>query len=158
MTATNGSAAIVGSSTVWTDRMVGRWIRLTYSDTDNTGDGLWYEVAGVTDATNLTLTREYGGTSIAAGSATYTLGQMPLLPESFHDMPWLWAIGTYWQKEADDRGQKMLDQHGLIGSGSTISTGRVKLLEATWSNTTTDFVIDDGGSEDIINPNLTITI
>lgn len=153
----SGGTAVVGSGTSWTAQMQGRWIRMTNSDTANTGDGLWYEIASVTDATHLTLTRTYGGTAISAGSATYTIGQMPLLPEAFHDMPWIWAAGTYWQKENDDRGEKLLGQHGIIGSGSTISTGRVKLLETTWSNPTTNMVINDGGSNEEINPNLTIS-
>jgi len=155
----NGAAAVVGSGTSWTSQMVGRWIRITMSDTANTGDGVWYEIAGVTDTTHLTLDRLYGGTSIAAGSATYNIGQMPLLPESFHDLPWLWAAGMYWDKESDSRGQKFFNMHGNIGSGSIMSTGRVKVLESTWSSSNTDMVVDDGDSGDImINPNLLISI
>ena len=154
----NGAMAVVGSGTSWTERMAGRWIRITYSDTANTGDGLWYEISSVTDATHLTLVRAYGGTSIAAGSATYTIGQMPLLPESFHDLPWTYAIGIYWQKEDDDRGERFLTNHGTIGSGSILSTGRVKELENAWLSPTTNMVIDDGRDQDFINPNLTVTL
>jgi len=157
-TATAGSTAIVGSGTSWNASMVGRWIRITSTATANTGDGLWYEIAGVTDTTNLTLTRKYGGTSIVAGSAAYTIGQMALLPESFHDLPWLWAAGHYWVKEGDNRGQSYLELHGNIGSGMVPSTGRIKSLEGSWSNSTTDYVLDDGGDKSIINPNLTISI
>jgi len=157
-TATNGSAAIVGSGTSWTSQMVGRYIRITYINTANTGDGLWYEIAGVTDATHLTLTRVYGGTSIAAGSALYTIGQMYLLPESFHDLPWIWAAGQYWSKESDSRGADLLAIHGNIGSGSNPSTGRVKILEKSYLSNTTNLVIDDGGEDEIQNPNLTISI
>lgn len=157
---TSGVTTITGSGTTWTSSMVGRWIRIATSDAGAAlaGDGLWYEIASVPSTTTLTLTRAYGGTTISGASATYIIGQMPLLPEAFHDMPWLWASGTYWQKEDDDRGEKYLGQHGIIGSGSTLSTGRVKLLEATWSSPTTDLVIDDGGSEEAINPNLTISL
>lgn len=157
---TSGVTTITGSGTTWTSSMVGRWIRIATSDAGAAlaGDGLWYEIASVPSTTTLTLTRAYGGTTISGASATYIIGQMPLLPEAFHDMPWLWASGTYWQKENDDRGEKYLGQHGIIGSGSTLSTGRVKLLEATWSSPTTDLVIDDGGSEEAINPNLTISL
>lgn len=157
---TSGVTTVTGSSVVWSASMVGRWIRITNTDAAPTlvGDGLWYEIASVPTSTTLTLTRAYGGTAIASASAAYTIGQMPLLPEAFHDMPWLWAAGTYWQKEADSRGENYLAQHGIIGSGSTISTGRVKLLEATWSSPTTDLVIDDGGGDEAINPNLTISL
>jgi hypothetical protein len=157
-TATNGSTAIVGSGTSWNASMTGRWIRITYSDAANVGDGRWYEIAGVTSATGITLTKAYGGTSIAGGSAAYTIGQMPLLPESFHDLPWVYAAGQYWMKEDDSRGEKMMALHGNIGSGDDPSTGRVKILEKTWSSSTTDMVIDDGRDNGIINPNLTISI
>jgi hypothetical protein len=138
--------------------MVGKWMRITSVSSANGGDGLWYEIAGVTDTTHLTLTRVYGGASIAAGSAAYTIGQMPLLPEAFHDLPWVYAAGTYWGKEADERGEKMLAMHGNIGSGGYPSTGRVKLLETAWSSPTTDLVIDDGRDQNILNPNLTISL
>lgn len=158
ITATNGLTAIVGDSTSWTSQMVGRYIRITYSNTANTGDGLWYEVAGVTDTTHLTLTRAYGGTSIVAGSAAYTLGQMPLLPEASHDLPWLWAAGQYWVKEDDTRGESFLSIHGNIGGAGTLSTGKVALLEKAYMSSSTDLVIDDGGNHNIINPNRTISI
>jgi len=157
---TAGVTTVTGTSVVWSASMVGRWIRITNTDAAPTlvGDGLWYEIASVPTSTTLTLTRAYGGTALAAATAAYTIGQMPLLPEAFHDMPWIWAAGTYWQKENDTRGASLLEQHGIIGSGSIPSTGRVKLLEATWSTPTTDLVIDDGGEDTIINPNLIISI
>lgn len=158
LTATNGSTAIVGSATTFTANMVGRYLRIDYANGANTGDGLWYEIAGYTSATEITLTRAYGGNSITAGSASYTIGQMPLLPEAFHDLPWLWAAGQYWMKEADQRGISMLATHGDIGSAYSASTGRVRLLEQAYSAGSTDMVINDGGDQDIINPNLTISL
>jgi hypothetical protein len=158
VTATNGLATIVGSATSWTSQMVGRYIRITHSNTANTGDGLWYEIAGVTDTTHLTLTRNYGGTSIATGTAAYTIGQMPLLPEAFQDLPWLYAAGQYWIKESDNRGPDFLTLHGNIGAGSVPSTGKVALLEKAWSSATTNLVIDDGEDNIMLNPNLTINL
>lgn len=157
---TAGVTTVTGSSVVWSTSMVGRWIRITNTDAAATlvGDGLWYEIASVPTSTTLTLTRSYGGTAIAAATAAYTIGQMPLLPEAFHDLPWTWAAGQYWMKEDDDRGEKLLTIHGNIGSGSNLSTGRVKVLEDAWSNPTTDFVMDDGESRNLINPNLVVTI
>lgn len=155
---TNGATAVVGSGTIWTSQMVGQYIRITYSDTANTGDGQWYEIAGVSSATALTLVRAYGGTTIAAGSASYKIGQMPLLPESFHDLPWLYATGMYWQKEADKRGDKMLQSHGSFGEFGRPASGRIKQLVDTWSSPNTDMVIDDGEDRGILNPNLTVTL
>jgi hypothetical protein len=144
----NGGTAVVGSGTSWTAQMVGRFIRITHIDTAGTGDGEWYEISAVTDATHLTLTRAYGGTAIAAGSATYIIGQMPWLPETFHPMPWIRAAAIYWAKEDDTRAaglQTMYDDYlaDLFGGGI---------------NNTTDLVINDGGRSEIINPNLTISL
>lgn len=101
-TATQGSTAIVGSGTSWTAKMAGRYIRITDSDTANTGDGFWYEIASSGSATTLTLVREYAGTSIAAGSAAYTIGQLPLLPEAYHDLPVYKACENYFTSVEPD--------------------------------------------------------
>lgn len=154
----NGASAVVGSGTSWTSQMVGRWIRITYADTTNTGDGMWYEISAVADTTHLTLVRAYGGTSISAGSAVYAIGQMPLLPEAFHDLPWQWSAGTYWQKEADKRAQSFFDQHGSAGQGGQPPTGRVKELINGYSSQSTDMVIDSGIENEEINPNLLISL
>jgi len=154
----NGGTAVVGSGTSWTSQMVGRYIRITHVDTANTGDGLWYEIAGVTNTTNLTLVRSYGGTSIAAGSAAYSIGQMPLLPEAFHDMPWLYAAGMYWMKEDDTRSQSFLNIHGSAGESGTPPTGKVKQLIEGYGAMITDPVVDDGKPDEILNPNLTISL
>lgn len=157
-TATNGSTAIVGTGTTWTANMIGRWIRITHADAAKTGDGLWYEIAGWTDATNITLVREYGGTSIATATAAYNIGQMPLLPEAYHDLPWIFAAGQYWSKEADERGAMFMAQHGSFGDNGSLPTGRIADLVKNWSSSTTDMVLDNGEDHNILNPNLTITI
>jgi hypothetical protein len=154
----NGAAAVVGSGTTWTSQMVGRFLRITLSDTANTGDGVWYEISAVPSATTMTLVRMYGGASIVAGSAAYTIGQMPLLPEAYQDMPWMYAAGMYWSKETDKRAGFFLSQHGESGGAGRPATGKVRELIGAYSSPTTDMVLDDGGEHDIINPNLTISI
>lgn len=154
----NGATTVTGSGTSWTAQMTGRWIRITYSNTANTGDGLWYEISSVTNSTTLELVRAYGGTSISAGSAAYTIGQMPLLPESFHDLPWLFSAGSYWQKEGDKRAQSFFDIHGTSPMGGRAATGRVRELIAGYANATTDFVLEEGWQREEINPNLLITL
>lgn len=157
VTATSGGTGITVASGL-TTLMAGMWIRIAYSGAANTGDGTWYEISSVTNATTLVLVRAYGGTSIAAGSASATIGQMPLLPEAFHDLPWQWASGTYWQKEADKRAQSFFDQHGSAGEGGRAPTGRVKELINGYSSQSTDMVIDSGVEQEEINPNLLISL
>lgn len=91
--------AVVGTGTTWAVSMAGRFIRITESDTANKGDGNWYEIASSASTTTLSLVRNYGGTAIAAGTAAYTIGQMPILPEPFQIMPVYEAASTYWRQE-----------------------------------------------------------
>lgn len=154
---TSGAAAMVVSGGV-SALMAGLWVRVTYSPgSSNTGDGVWYEISGVSGST-ITLVRNYGGTTISAGTAACTISQMPLLPEAYHDLPWQWSAGTYWQKEADKRAQSFFDQHGSSGEGGRAPTGRVKELINGYSSQSTDMVIDDGVDREEINPNLLISL
>lgn len=83
----SGATTVTGSGTSWTSQMTGRYIRITHSDTANTGDGEWYEISSVTSATVLVLVSPYNGTSISAGSAAYTIGQTSMIPENFQMLP-----------------------------------------------------------------------
>jgi len=98
---TNGGTAVVGSGTTWTAAMVGRFIRITDSDTANKGDGQWYEIGNYASATSISLVKPYQGTSISAGSATYTIGQMPPYPETYHILPVWYAVSEYYMQRDD---------------------------------------------------------
>ena len=79
ITVTNGSAAVVGSGTSWTARMVGKHLKIN----DDAGDGMWYAISSFTDATNITLENTYAGSSASAQS--YAIGELPDIPEEFHE-------------------------------------------------------------------------
>lgn len=146
-TLANASAALTVSGGL-TTQMAGWWIRPTYSTTANTGDGLWYEIGSVTNATTATLVRNYGGVSIAAGTAACTIAQMPLLPEAFHDLPELYASYKYWLKEKDERASGFKD---------SLQDG-INTLFTTYGFNDLSMVIDDGEDRSLINPNLTISL
>lgn len=148
-TATNGSTAIVGSGTSWTTGMAGSYIKITNGSAANLGDGLWYEIATVNSSTSITLTREYAGTSITAGSAAYTIGEVSLLPEDYQDLPVYEAVAKYWDKEDDPvRAQ----------SFRNMKVEKLNDLIRDHGSRTTNPVIYDGRDRPIINPNLTIII
>lgn len=86
-TATNGSDAIVGSGSSWTANMAGNYLQITNTNAAKTGDGIWYEIESIDSATTLTLVKPYGGTSIATGSATYIIGDVPLISEEYQILP-----------------------------------------------------------------------
>lgn len=149
---TNGSIAVTGAgSPGWTTPMVGRWIRITHSNTAaSSGDGEWYQIATVTASTTLTLARPYGGRSLTTGaSASYIIGHMSALPEAYHDLPELYAAWRYWTKENDEERAKAFKD--------LLATGQADLFTAYGINNTS-MVLDDGSDNELMNPNLTVTI
>lgn len=104
----SGATTVTGSGTSWTAQMAGRFIRITDSNTANTGDGYWYEISSVTSATVLELVSPYNGTSIAAGTAAYTIGQTSIIPEDHQMTPLYRAVEIYFtavQPESDRAAQ-----------------------------------------------------
>lgn len=108
----NGGTTITGSGTTWTPttnvQNESRWIKIAQTK----GDNLWYQVQSVDSATSITLYEPYQGITVSGG--TYTLGQMPILIEDFHDMLLWYATIVYYSsivkdQASADRYQKMLD-------------------------------------------------
>lgn len=147
-TLANGSTALTVSAGL-TVQMAGFWIRPTFSTTANTGDGVWYEIASVTNATTATLVRKYGGNSIAVGTAACTIAQMPLLPEPFHDLPIFKAAETYWDVNNNPKKTAIFSQKYKEGVAAMIEQ---------YGTPITDMVIDDGEGRGEINPNLVISL
>lgn len=146
---TNGSVSVTGAgSPGWTTPMAGRWIRVTHSNTAaSSGDGEWYEINSVESATVLTLIRPYGGRTLATGAAAaYTIGQMSVLPESYHDLPEIYAAWRYWLKEND--------VERAVGFKQLLDEGVSDLFSAYGINDLS-MVLDDGEDEVQLNPNLT---
>jgi hypothetical protein len=96
---TNGAAAMVGSTTVWTSAMIGRYITIPISQG---GDGEWYKISAVGSNTTLTLDRNYEGTSIAAATATYTIGEVSFIPEDYQPLPVFEALTVYFTSVKPD--------------------------------------------------------
>src|SRR3990167_7899359 len=97
----NGGTALVGSGTTWTADMVGRYINIPQTTAAGGGDGLWYEIGAYVSATALTLLKPYEGTSIAAGAAIYTIGQVSPIPEAYQMAIVYRACALYWEDKSD---------------------------------------------------------
>lgn len=87
LSVTTKTTAVTGATTTFvaTTNVANesRWLQIAQPK----GDNLWYQIVAVTSTTALTLYQPYQGISVvAAASGTYTIGQMPLLMEDFHDM------------------------------------------------------------------------
>lgn len=147
LTATSGSKSIVGSGTSWNASMVGEFLRITSTSSANGGDGIWYEIDSVASTTTLTLKRAYGGTSIAAGSAVYTIGEMPALPEDYHIAPAYYAVGQFWQ--INDRADRANQYQEMFAAMQ-------KQLEKEHTSAGVNVVVGslDDPSYPFINPNL----
>jgi len=142
-TATAGSTSITGSGTSWAAPMAGRYIRITQTDSANTGDDNWYEIASVGSATTLTLVKPYAGASISAGSANYTIGQVSLLPDEVQDAPVYKAVSVYWTGEDAKRAKEFKELY---------EDRRALLLKAR-NGPTTSPAVDTENTRNIVNPN-----
>lgn len=76
--------------------MVGRHFKID----DN---GLWYEISAFTDATHITLAKDYLGTAISGGSESYTVAEIPLVPEEFQDILWMRPVSIYYQIKNEEQ-------------------------------------------------------
>lgn len=92
ITVTNGDETIAGSGTTFTSGMVGRFLK------SNT-DGNWYEIASFTNTTAVELKKKFKG--VTAAGASYTIGEMPILPEAYHDMLAYYSASQYWLQQKD---------------------------------------------------------
>ena len=97
----NGGTAVVGNSTVWTADMVGRYIQITETTAAGGGDGFWYQIGSYTSATSIGLLKPYEGTTIAAGTAAYTIGQCSVIPEAYDIGIVYRATALYWANQGD---------------------------------------------------------
>jgi hypothetical protein len=150
LTATAGSPSIVGTATSWALSMAGRYLEITESDTANKGDGEIYEISSAPSTTTITLVKNYNGTSIATGAAAYTIGQCSIIPEAYRDVPILGAIVLYYKtiKPETDLASAFKDEY----------LDRYNEMIVDYGQKSTSPVLDDGGIDDLINPNLTLTL
>lgn len=139
VTLTNGSSVVTGSGTVFTPAMVGRWIRATAPS----GDENWYEIGSYTSGTVLGLVNQYQGTT--ASSLSYVIGEMPILPEDYHDLPVYRALAIYFTSRVPDpTSAAMFD---------TLYKEGFARLDAEFGSKSNSVAITPNDSE-VINPNL----
>lgn len=113
---TNGATTVTGSGTSWTAAMEGAYIIIDKSFTANQGDGCLYQIETVNSTTELVLSRPYRGETITAGSATYTIGEVPLIPQEYAHALAYWAAYVYWasQDNGQQRASNMAEMYNEI--------------------------------------------
>ena len=139
VTVTNGSFTVTGSGTVFTNQMVGRWLNISET---NGGDNQWYQISTYVSSTQLMLANPYNGATV---TANYTIGEVPLLPEDYQDLPLYRALVTYFTTVVPDE-ERARTFKALYDEG-------FEMLNAEYGakSNTVDITSRD---EEIVNPNL----
>lgn len=122
-----GGSIITASGTTFTADMVGRFIRITETTAAGGGDGLWYEIGTYFDSTHIALVKAYLGTSLSGATASYTIGQVPLIPEAYQ-IAIIWrSVAMYWDSQGElgrsERYWRMYD--GGVEAGFSKSYGGI---------------------------------
>lgn len=103
-----GSTAITGSGTAWTstDAFPANtdisFQNLCLRADPPYGDGIWYPILKFTSDTALVLQYPVINAPNITSSTTYTIGQVPILSEDFHDMLVYGALKTYFSSIVDN--------------------------------------------------------
>lgn len=108
------------------------WVKITAPS----GDNNWYQISSIESATSLTLVNTYQGGTVSG--ASYTIGQMPLLLEDYHDVLVFDSLVTYFTTIVDNKGKadefrarreeitKMMDEY--VGTKSlNVNLGRTRV-------------------------------
>jgi len=99
-TATNTVTGVGTSFREWMEDS--GWLRVTRTTTNaSTGDGEWYQISAVASDTSLTLVNAYAGQTTAG--AAITIGDVPILPEDYQDMPLYRALYIYYNSIVPDK-------------------------------------------------------
>jgi hypothetical protein len=143
-TVTAGSTNVIGTGTSFVpttnQQLEARWIKFAQP----VGDNLWYQIYSVDSTTGITLYNAYQGINATATASTYTIGQMPLLMEDFHDMLLYKPLYTYYSS--------INPQIDKANQFKALYDERLRLLEEyAGGNSTT---VNLGRRQQVLNPNL----
>jgi hypothetical protein len=108
------------------------------------GDGLWYPISQFNSDTSLTLASVMENQVTTAGGASYSIAQLPLLAEDFHDLIAYGALKLYFATIRKDK-----EQFELF---DTLYKERMELLENYGG--TKEVNVDLGSQITLLNPNL----
>lgn len=83
------------------------------------GDGIWYQISEFNSDTTLTLLNPVVDAPNITTATTYTIGQLPVLSEDFHDMLTYGALLTYYlaivkDKDAYDKFKELYDNRLIL--------------------------------------------
>ena len=92
---TNASTTVTGTTTTFTNAMVGRYLRVN----DATGDGFWYRIASFTSTTVMALEQKYDGGNVTG--VNFEIAEAFALPEEMQILPVYYFLERYFAKKKD---------------------------------------------------------
>lgn len=146
----SGSTAITGASTNWVSGGAYptgvdiSYYNLNIKANPPFGDGIWYPISTFSSNTALTLTLPVVNAPNITSSTTYTIGQLPLLSEDFHDMLVYGALKVYFSSIVPDSA-KFKEYDDLYSE-------RLEMLKDYAG--TKQVTVDLGNEPQQVNPNL----
>lgn len=144
ITATSGTITVSNSTAVFANWMEDNWLRIPYSSTNaNNGDNQWYQINSVDSTTSLRLKNNYTGDTVS--SATYTIGQVSILPEDYQDLPLYRMASLYYTTRFPDA-TRAKEYQKLWDDG-------IKALDDEFGSKTTSVILPDTDAG-MVNPNL----
>lgn len=144
MAITTNTTGLTASGSVFKAWMAGQWIRINHSTTDvSNGDAQWYQIASVTNSTTAVLKNKYTGSTVTAG--TFTIGEVPILPEDYQDLP-LYRMGLVYYTTRFPDPARAEQYQKLYNDG-------LEALNEEYGAKTTSVVLSDV-ADTINNPNL----
>lgn len=127
--ATNGSAAIIGTSTVFTSLMANGSYVLQVTDGN---DGNYYRISNYSSPTSLTLENYYQGTNATA--AAYRIGQVSKIPEEFQEAPVDYAMYRHFFERNELPAAKVFQDNW---------SNSLKDAESTYGMSTSNQIVND---------------
>ena len=140
VTATNASSTLTFAGSTLVGNMANRWIQISAPQ----GDNQWYQIFSVnTGANTAVLYGNYTGTTVAG--ASFTIGEMSVLPEDYQDLPLYRALEIYFTSIVPNAKSAQL-YTGLYQRG-------YEQLNGDYGSKTTGVVLTDTEAN-LVNPNL----
>lgn len=149
---TAGSTSVTGTTTSW--NTTGKFplnVNISYFNLflrvdPPYGDGMWYPISQFNSDTSLTLAIPVVNAPGITAASTYTIGQMPILQEDFHDMIIYGALKVYYSSTVKDP-ERFEEYKGLFAE-------RMELLKEYDGTKQVNVDLED--TPNVINPNLFI--
>lgn len=145
-----GNTSVTGTGTGWTTypqntniQFLNLYIR---ADVATGGDGIWYPILQFNSATSLTLALPVVNAPSITTATTYTIGQMPLLQEDFHDMIVYRALKVYFSTIVQNT-DKYKQYSDLLKEREMMMDDYLGTKQVN---------VDLGGTPNPVNPNLFI--